>query len=351
MNLRRPIRGTGSAGLWAFLVLQATAWPISGKRRFAVIIPLLSVMILAGVLPAGCNGENGRMKIDLSERLSDDEMQEVRLRRFPPDVLMFGFDLRARVQEDVRQYRPLLEYLERKTGYEFALRFTPTGSMIEDDLGKGVVQLAAIGAGSYVRACRKYGVVALARGLNLQGNAEYRSVIVVAPGSEIRRIEDLRGKRFAFGGITSTQGHLIPRIVLADHGIELKDLAAYEYTGSHWNCANAVADGRFDAGGMQDTMGGELAEKGTIRIIYTSRPYPSSCIAANKDVPPEVLDRVKEALLDFKPKGRDAAGLYHWERTEMPNGFTEAVDEDYAELREWARKFGMLEEAAGEARL
>ena len=52
----------------------------------------------------------------------------------------------------------------------------------------------------------------------------------------------------------------------------------------------------------------------------------------------EVVNAVREALLDFQPKGRDADGLYHWALTEMPNGFVPATEKDYAELSDWARR-------------
>ena len=299
-------------------------------------------LVLAGVLFTACSPREDRKEVDLDDRVGDAELRELAPK---PDagVLRFGFDLRASPQEDARQYLPFLQYLGEATGYSFDLRFTPTDGQIVDDLGTGVVQFAAMGAGSYIQACAKYGVIPLARGLNAQGRAEYRSVIVVAPDCSIQTIEDLRGRRFVFGSVTSTQGHLIPRIILAQHGLTLDDLKTYEYTGSHRNCANAVTSGHFAACGMQDTMGQDLAAAGLLRIIHTSSYYPSSGIAANKDVPPEVLDRVRQALLDFDPQGRDAPGLYHWDRTEMVNGFVEATAEDYAELLEWAVKLGFFE--------
>ncbi len=301
-------------------------------------------LALVGVLLAGCLPGGDRREIDLDDRASDAELRELTART-DSDVLWFGFDLRASPQEDARQYLPFLEYLTEATGYTFELHFAPQDGQIVDDLGVGVVQFAALGAGSYIQAHAKYGVIPLVRGLNAQGRAEYRSVIVVAPDSSIQTIADLRGKRFAFGSLTSTQGHLIPRIILLQHGLALDDLAAYAYTGSHRNCANGVTAGRFDAGGMQDTLGEELAAAGLLRIIYTSQYYPSSGIAANKDVPPEVIDKVQQALLDFDPQGCDAPGLYHhWDSTEMVNGFVEARDEDYAEILEWAVKMGYFDE-------
>lgn len=314
-------------------------------RRFVLGV----AVAMAANLLVGCDSDKPQ-KIDFNDTISNAELRKMAPEP-DPNVLRFGFDLRASAQEDARQYLPFLKYLERSTGYHFKLRFTPEDGVIADNLGTGVVQFAAIGAGSYLKARARYGAIPLVHGLNEQGRAEYRSVIVAAPDSPIQRIEDLRGKRFAFGSVTSTQGHIIPRIVLAEHGLSLEDLVGYEYTGSHYNCATVVAAGRFDAGGMQDTLGLKLAKEGSIRIIYTSKFYPSSGITANKNVSSEILDRVKQALIDFQPEGRDAAGLYHWDRTEMPNGFIKAHDSDYEELREWSRKFGLLEGPGEERQL
>jgi len=304
---------------------------------------ILGVLILGAIVfLSGCDSGGERKEIDLSARISNADLRKLAQAKKDADVLWFGFDLRAGPKEDARQYIPFLKYLERSTGYRFNLRFTPKGGSIANELGRGVVQFAAVGAGTYILAHAKYGVIPVVRGLNSQGKAQYRSVIVVRPDSPIRKIEDLRGKNFAFGSITSTQGYLIPGIILLKHGITLRDLGSYRFTGSHRNCANAVISHRFDACGMQDTMAKKLAKEGLLRIIYTSKPYPSSGIAANRDVPSVVLSRVKQALLDFQPKGRDAAGLYNWDMTEMPRGFIEAHDGDYAELRKWAKKIGYI---------
>ncbi len=317
------------------------------RRRAAGLLLALAVGAALSVALAGCDSREVK-EINLSERLAETESAGIRMApERDSDVLLFGFALRGSPDEDARQYLPFLKYLEEATGLRFELRFTPQGSDIVDDLGTGKVQFAAIGCGSYLAAHAEYGVMPLVHGLNAEGRAEYQSVIVVAPDSPIREIAELRGKRFAFGSVTSTQGHLIPRITLTKHGISLDDLAVYEYTGSHYYCANALVAGRVDACGMQDIMGRQMAAEGLVRIIYTSEFYPSSGIAANRDVPPDVIEKVKRALLDFDPTGAHAASLYHWDRTEMANGFVEARDEDYAELREWAVRFGLLDAPEG----
>ena len=75
--------------------------------------------------------------------------------------------------------------------------------------------------------------------------------------------------------MSSTQGHIIPRIILSEYGILLKDLAGYEYTGSHAKCATAVAAstgsachaGHDSAPGVILAMGVPEAEAlGTVRL-------------------------------------------------------------------------------------
>ncbi len=277
-------------------------------------------------------------ELDLSVRLTESQLAITQQTGSIFRVIAFGFDLRASPQEDARQYLPFLKYLERATGYRFQLRFTPKGGNLARELGMGMVDLAAVGAVSFIHANQSHGVVPLVRGLNAGNKATYRSMIVVLPESPIGSLAELRGKRFAFGSMDSTQGHIIPRISLLEHGIALKDFAQFDFTGSHQNCANAVMSGQYDACGMQDTMASRLAGEGKLRILYASPDFPSSGIAANKDLPPEALANIRKALLDFDPKGRDKGGLYNWDRTEMPNGFAPVAPNDYAALRAAIRR-------------
>ncbi len=322
--------------------------------RYSVAIRYLLIFcVFAGIALGllGCGLGESSEKLDLTKRVSD-KTASVALTNDgadDPEVFNFGFDLRGSPHEDARQYLPFLDYLEQATSYRFRLRFTPNDGEIIDDLGSNVVQFAAIGAESYIRARHQYHVIPLVRGLNQYNKAEYQSVIVVAPGSPVEQLQDLVGKRFAFGSLSSTRGHLIPRIVLQEHGISLQDFKLYDHTGSHTNCAKAVISGEFDACGMQDIMGRQLAAEGLLRIVHESNYFPSSGIVTNSKVPEEVRDRVKQALLDFKPLSIHAKRLYRWQLTEMSNGFVEADDEDYHALHEWNHKFGLIRHAEASA--
>lgn len=315
--------------------------------------PFIRAFFLFLLLPvwllSSCDSDSDKTLFDLNDRISEAELldqQQLQRRqqrqRQREDVFHFGFDLRSSPQEDARQYLPFLKFLEKSTGYQFKLHFIAKNSDIIDELGRNQVQFAAIGATSFITAQHRYGVVPLVRGINLQGKAEYRSVFVVRPDSKLKDITDIKYQHLAFGSETSTQGHLIPRIILAEHNIGLDELASYAFTGSHQNCANAVVSGKFGICAMQDTMAMTMAEQGLVRILYTSEYYPSSGIATNGDVPAEVVTNVKNALLAFQPQTRDKLNLHNWDETEMPKGFVEAKNEDYAKLQTWAIRLGFI---------
>lgn len=257
-------------------------------------------------------------------------------------VYTFSYDRRMDPAEDVKMYAPFLKYLEKTTGYKFKLQPTPPNQNLIEELGTGRVDLAAIGTLSYLQAHQKYGVRAIARGVTDQGKAEYQALIITSPNSKLRSLSDLRGKTFSFGSDTSTQGYLIPLIMLTQAGVKLTDLAGYTFAGSHFDTANAVISGRYAAGGIQDTLGRELAKKGLVRILAESEEFPSSTISVSPSLPSEVVKKIREALLAFAPEGKDKAMLYHWEQTEMPRGFVATDDKDFDEARSWAVRLGIL---------
>lgn len=313
---------------------------IKRNKQTNTLFSFITLITILGFL-SGCNSSDNRRDANLDEVLSEEELNQFRVED-EESVYKFGFDLRRSLREDAKQYQPFLKYLEAKTGYEFGLHFTKKGGSIAENIGKGIVQFAAVGAGTYISASEFYPVIPLVRGVMSNGRSAYRAVIFTSIDSDIKTVKDIRGKRFAFGGFTSTQGHLIPRIILIQNGISLGDLQDYDWTGSHNEAANSVTKGEYDAGGMQDLLGWELEKAGLIKIIHTSDFYPSSGIVTNSEVSQEVISAVTSALLDFQPNGRDSTGLIEWDKTEMSNGFVKAEEGDYAELIEWARKFGLI---------
>jgi len=61
-------------------------------------------------------------------------------------------------------------------------------------------------------------------------------------------------KGFAFAALESTSGNLIPRLVLAEEGIHLKELRSYHNFNSHESVIKWVLKGKYDAGAVRESV-------------------------------------------------------------------------------------------------
>lgn len=299
----------------------------------------LCVLLMAWVLVlSGCEGREQHPSLDLDQVASPQQLEEIYQRKSIDPGYSVAFDLRISPLEDARQYQPLIDYLKQKTGHKFRLRFQTSSKQLEQAYVDGKVDFAIIGAGSYLALRKRAGILPLVRGLNSDGEPGYRSYLVARIDSPLQGIRSLVGRRLALGDKNSTQGALIPRILLAQEGLSLDDLAEYFYTGSHRECAEAVLDGSADACGLQDILARQLIEAGELRPLAISEVFPSSGIFVSPRVPESVRSAVRDALLKFDPLGMSDK-LYHWDRTEMAGGFTAASPADYKVLDRWQRRF------------
>jgi len=305
-------------------------------RKAWILTTVFIIMIV--LFSSGCQ-VTAPVKIDLQKTVSADQLQEMVTTK--ADYYYVGFDWRLEPSEDVKMYIPLLNYLERQTGYKFRLRVFPQDEDIVREMVEGQVQFSIIGPLSLLRA-EKYGVKSLAIGITENGTSRYRAMIVTQPGSPIKKIQDLRGQMLAFSARTSTQGYLIPRIMLAQAKLSLSDLASFEFFQSYADAANAVLSGRFDAAALQDTLAEKLAAQGLVRIVAISDYYPCGGVSMAPGIDPAVVAAVQKALLQFAPQGKDQGGLYNWDNSEMPKGFGMVEGDPYTVFRPWAHNFGLL---------
>ncbi len=302
-----------------------------GKKLYYLLMALL-------ILPA-CQAQPEHV-VDLSDNLVKESVWPT-VTANSVDWLI-GYDPRLEPKDDVRQVASLGEWLEKQTGSSFGVFIPSADENVVDGLCTNKVDFAVVGTVSYLQAHEQCDTHILVRGLNAEGKDTYRAAIIVAADSPLQTLADLRGQTFAFGAINSTQGHLIPRLMLQQAGLVLEDFRTYTYSGSHTATANAVTSHRVDAGALQDTLAMELAQRGLVRILALSEPYPSSGIVVAPDVPEPIIELVQNALLQIDPTGADTAELYEWWRTEMPLGFVRASDDEYQELRQIAETIGLL---------
>ncbi len=195
-----------------------------------------------------------------------------------------------------RKFEPLIKYLSDSLGIKLGSLVASSYEDSVEDIGKGVAMIGYMTPSTYLSAAKKYGVKPLVFAVK-NGSPTYKSVIIAAKNSPINNINDLKGKKVAFGAQMSTGSTLVPKAMIKSAGIKLEDLSSYDYLGGHDVVLKAVAEGEFDAGCVMDSVAEE--NKSTIKVIASSDPIPQFPICINADVDKESETKIKNILMSI----------------------------------------------------
>lgn len=296
------------------------------------MIHRLSTLILvtvAAIVLASCGGGSGGG--DGSGSASGDEPLQV------------GLIPNENPEEVEAEYQPLEDYLKKELGREVELSVPTTYNAVVEAMVSGELDLAYFGGLTYVQARQRADVHPLFTEVNPRtGTTKYRSVIIVPADSDVQGVEELEDEDFAFGSVSSTSGSLYPSIMLDGAGIDYRtDLGEVVYTGGHDTTAQAVANGRVAAGGLEDRILYDLQEEGIIekdavRVIEESDPiegYPWVVRDALSDKDEQALTNAFLGIED--PKLLDLLRAEDYQRVQ-------AGDYDYVE--DQARKLDLIAE-------
>jgi phosphonate transport system substrate-binding protein len=107
----------------------------------------------------------------------------------------------------------------------------------------------------------------------------FRSVFIANQKSDIRSLDDLKGKTFTFGNEWSTSGRLMPQHFLKEKGIKPEDFKGKPgYSSNHDKTIYLVAEGTYAAGVVNEQVwkryqGGSKDGAKRVRVIITTPPY------------------------------------------------------------------------------
>jgi len=183
------------------------------------------------------------------------------------------------------------------------------------------VDFARLGPASYVKVVKLDPAVRLLAMESNKGTKRFNGMICVSGSSKIQSVDELKGKRFAFGDERSTIGRYLSQQYLVQHGISAADLKSYEYLGRHDRVGYAIAAGEFDAGALKESTFKELLQKGVVlRPIGTFQNVTKPWVARS-GLSERIFSALRLALLEYKnPAGLKVLGK---------DGFVVGSHEDY----------------------
>jgi phosphonate transport system substrate-binding protein len=259
------------------------------------------------------------------------------------NVVKFGIISRYNPYIMYRDYQPIIDYLTQNTPYQFELKLGKTYEDTVNYLASGVIDVASLGALTYLEAHQRFGAIPILKPLNARGQPFYRSIIIIRNDSPIHSLKELKGHSFAFASLHSTSGNFISRYYLAQNDIHLKDLKNYVNLMHHDTVAEAVLKGKYDAGSVKDIIAYKYQEKG-LRFLYKSPLIPGVPITVRPDAPKELIGWIKKALLALDRNNPEHKKLMQTWDAEFQHGFIEAEDADYEPLR---KVFNNIPEGCG----
>jgi len=205
----------------------------------------------------------------------------------------------------------------------------------------GRADIGALNPFSYVLAHEKCGVEVAAVSVRL-GLPFYRAQISARADANINKIEDLRGKRFAFVDPASTSGYLFPAAMLKKMGYDPdRFFSQTVFAGSHPNVILAIYRGQVDGGStFEDARTNVQAQfpdvMQKVKVLGYTNPIPNDTWSLSVKLNPALRAKIKDRLLRIAatPDGKEALrNLYSIE------GLTDKVELTEAQVKELGIRF------------
>jgi phosphonate transport system substrate-binding protein len=201
----------------------------------------------------------------------------------------FGVGLfQADKEKNDKTYAPLAEYLGKKLNRPVKLTTVDSWEGLAKSLANGETDVALLGPWGYVLANHEADAQAVATIL-YDGKPEYFAIMVTNPKSGITKIEEAKGKTFAFGDKGSTSGYLIPFYHFQKQGIDPDKFFSKVLYTKHQAIETMVAKGELDVGADYNRNRNAMIEEGLIKesdskIIWTSDALPNDAVAVRREL-------------------------------------------------------------------
>jgi len=222
------------------------------------------------------------------------------------EKITFGVIPADDVEEMLNIYRPVASYLSEVLGVEVELIALTDYTAAIEAMRTGRIEIAWFGPFSYVLAAERAGAEAIAIGVREDtGLSSYRTIFVTSSDNSYVNFMDLQGKSFAFVDPASTSGHLVPRSILIDSGIDPeKHFSNILFAGSHNSVLFAVRNKMVSAGATSDNVLKRMIDEGLIqsneiRIIHQSEPIPGSPIAVRGNLDDDFKLLIQSAFINM----------------------------------------------------
>lgn len=251
--------------------------------------------------------------------------------------------------ETNERFRPLTAYLSKQLNANFEMKAIDTTNFIHEI---DTLDFTHTNSLLYIIMNRFHGVEILATEKKDSLGSRSQGVIITLAKSDIKTVEDLKGKSMLFGPTLAPTGFMAQVDILQQHGIDPEnDLAFYSVPkGSfkHEQVVYGVLFEKYDAGALPIGDVENMAADGKIavedfRILAKAEPIPYCNFAVTQKIDPAFAERFKQTILALTPTTTveyNGETIKVLERA-LVDGFEDAKDADFDVVREMAKRVNM----------
>ncbi len=240
-------------------------------------------------------------------------------------------------QRLVETYGPILEYIDAAIpGAHFRLEASRNYEEFEKKLYSGRFDFAMPNPYQTVLSL-KHGYRVFGK---MGDDDNFRGIILVRKGSDIRTVRDLKGKKVAYPALTALAATMMPQYYLHTHGIDVNRDIENLYVGSQESVIMNVLRGHVAAGATWPlpwlTFSAEHPELASqLEVKWQTGTLPNNGWVVRKDVPPALVSQFATALFGLNAS---AQGRKMLERLPISR-FEPASDASYAPVRAYLEVF------------
>ncbi len=283
------------------------------------VVILYSILLIPLVLLTGCS------------RTNSDARPTLRLSMIPT----------TDPGKIVRESQPFIDYLQMNMGAKIELTVPTNYAAVVEAVSNDRVDIAYLGGFTFVQASARAGALPL---VQRERDQNFHSLFITQPKSSIRSLNDLKGHNFAFGDVNSTSGHLMPAYFMQQQGVDQAVIDKAIYTGGHDATALAVANGKVDAGAMDELVYQRMIKEGKVseaqlRVFYSTPPFFDYVWAAREGLDPAVAKGFANAMLALDARNPEQKKILD---LLSASKYVKAEDSSYGPLRQAAKGAGLL---------
>jgi len=279
-----------------------------------------------------CNEGGETVRVDLDRRVP------AVVEKAPATRVQINLGIGSMItpKEGFIYYQRLVDYLEKRLATPVKVIDKGSYEEFNNLLKDGQLDVAFVCGGPYVDGKDNFGLELLVIPETLSGETVYYSYMIVPVQSPAKRFVDLRGRRFAFTDPLSNSGKLVPEYMLAQQGeTPERFFGEVIYTSAHDKSIRAVAEGEVDGAAVDSLIYEYMVRKEPqlgkkTRILARSAPYGIPPIVVRPNIPPQLRERLRTALLTMHEDPEGALILQGM----MTHRFVPADDAAYGTIRE-----------------